>query len=159
MKNGTQLKSRWPRIYALLCLGTMSIGALADPVWHCSRSDMQLADASEQFTLAALGEREVIRLTMPDLYSVYLGQPVKVSGMPLSACLIADGNKTDQAALQSIGANTSAAIALARKSNGVNSHLHIVKDEPTMLACIAKNHPAIGYLSKTTHTEAIAPCF
>lgn len=159
MKFGTQWTSRWIRLCALLCLGAMSTGVWADPVWHCSRSDIQLADTSEQFTLAALDEREVIRIALPDLYSVYLGHPVKVSGMPLSACLVADENKTDTSALRSIGANTAAAKALARKSNIANSHLHIVKDESAMLACIAKNHPAIGYLSKATHTEAVGPCF
>lgn len=159
MKHGTQLITRWTRLSALFCLCTLSMGVWADPVWHCSRSDMQLADASEQFTLAALGEREVIRLTLPDLYSVYLGHQVKVSGMTLSACLVADENKANLAALQSIGANPSAAKALARKGNIANSHLHIVNDESAMQSCIAKNHPAIGYLAKATHTEAIGPCF
>jgi hypothetical protein len=109
--------------------------------------------------LAALDEREVIRIALHDLYSVYLGHPVKVSGMPLSACLIADENKTDRSPLRSLGVNTSTAKALARKSNITSSHLHIVKDDLAMLACITKNRPAIGYLSKAIHTEAIGPCF
>jgi hypothetical protein len=159
MKLGTQWTSRWIRLCALLCLGALGTSVRADPVWHCSRSDIQLADTSEQFTLAALDEREVIRIALHDLYSVYLGHPVKVSGMPLSACLIADENKTDRSPLRSLGVNTSTAKALARKSNITSSHLHIVKDDLAMLACITKNRPAIGYLSKAIHTEAIGPCF
>jgi hypothetical protein len=148
MKLGMQFTSRWVRLWALLCLGCISLGVNADSVWHCSRSDMQLADASEQFTLA-----------LPDLYSVYLGQPVKVSGMPLSACFIADEKKLPIATLQSIGVSINTVKALARKSNIAENHLHIVKDESAMLACIAKHHPAIGYLPKAMHTEAIGPCF
>lgn len=159
MKHGSQFIALRTRLLAVFCLCALSMGAWADPVWHCSRSDMQLADASEQFTLAALGEREVIRLTLPDLYSVYLGHQVSVSGVPLSACLVADENKTSLAALQSIGASPSAAKALARRGNIATSHLHIVNDESAMQTCIAKNHPAIGYLAKATHTEAIGPCF
>ena len=159
MKLGMQFTSRWVQLWVLLCLGCISLGVNADSVWHCSRSDMQLADASEQFTLASLGEREVIRLALPDLYSVYLGQPVKVSGMPLSACFIADEKKLPIATLQSIGVSINTVKALARKSNIAENHLHIVKDESAMLACIAKHHPAIGYLPKAMHTEAIGPCF
>ena len=50
--------------------GLFLIGApaWAQPVWHCSRSDVQIANASDDFTLAALTiEREVIRLSLGDL--------------------------------------------------------------------------------------------
>lgn len=151
--------SVWSKLVVLACLGLNTAGVWADPIWHCSRSDMQVANASEQFILAALEEREVIRLSMPDLYSVYLGHPIKVSGLPLSACVIADKNKLTISALQSIGASETVALALARKSSIANSNLHIVRDEVAMLTCIAQHHPAIGYLPKATHTEAVGPCF
>lgn len=159
MKTRIHSASICSRLGALLYLVLASSGVWADPIWHCSRGDMKVADASEQFTLAALEEREVIRLTMPDLYSVYLGQPIKVSGLPLSACLISDNNKPNISALQTLGASETAAKVLARKSNITKSNLHIVRDEAAMLACIAQNHPAIGYLPKATHTEAVGPCF
>lgn len=143
-----------------LCIGLACTSTVwAEPIWHCSRSDMHVADASSQFTLAALGEREVIRLTLPDLYAVYHGSPVKVSGTPLSACFMVDKNKTALNALQSIGTNEQAAKALARKNNITNNNLHVVNDESSMLTCITRNHPAIGYLPKAIHTEAVGPCF
>jgi hypothetical protein len=135
-------------------IGIVSMGqcALADSVWHCSRSDVQIADASDDFVLASLAlEREVIRLSLRDLFSVYQGSPVKMSGgLPLSACMVGGNEHQTVKAMQSIGANT-------ETRNKLN--IHLVQDEQAMLTCITQNHPAVGYLSKATHTEAVGPCF
>jgi len=134
---------------------------LADPVWHCSRSEVQVADASDDFTLAALTlEREVIRISLKDLYVVYQGAPVKMSGgLPLSACVISNNSNLTATAMQSIGVRSATLKVLARESTQSKSQVHLVQDEMAMLACITKHHPAIGYLSKATHTEAVGPCF
>lgn len=136
--------------------------AFAEPVWHCSRSDVQVADASDDFTLASLSsvEREVIRLSLRDLYTVYLGATVKLTGgFALSACVIGGDSHLTNTAMASIGAKRATVISLANPNALVTSSVHVVSDEASMLSCIAKNHPAVGYLSKPIHSEAVGPCF
>lgn len=148
-------------IAAILNMAVAVPSAMAEPVWHCSRSDVQIANSSDDFTLAALTlDREVIRISLRDLYLVYQDTPVRLSGgVPLSACVITENASLTTAALQSIGAQPPVVKALASQTNLLKTNIHMVKDESSMLACIAKNHPAIGYLSKDTHTEAVGPCF
>ena len=131
----------------------------AAPVWHCSRSSFQIVDASDQFNLASLTlNSEVIRLSLQDLYGVYQGRSVRLNGgLPLSACVLSTDADATASALQSIGASNS---AIQKKSQQTAfTNIHRVADEQAMLACISKNHPAIGYLSKATQTEAVGPCF
>ena len=152
------LKSRF---FIVLSFALLHGSVWAEPVWHCSRSDVQIADASDNFTLAALNfEREVIRLSLRDLYAVYQGIPVKLSGgVPLSACIAGHDMPLTAAALNSIGAKPAVVKALATSNQTFTNNLHIVQDEQSMQACIAKHHPAIGYLSQAKHTEAVGPCF
>nr|WP_315262290.1 hypothetical protein [uncultured Limnohabitans sp.] len=144
------------KIFISFVLISGSCCAWADPVWHCSRSDVQIANASDDFTLASLSlDREVIRLSLRDLYSVYQGATIKLSGgLPLSACIAGNDINLTNAAMSSIGSNPT-----IRRDTGTAKNLYVVQNEPAMLACIAKNHPAIGYLSQATHTEAVGPCF
>jgi hypothetical protein len=105
-------------------------------------------------------DREVIRISLRDLYNVYQDIPTRMSGgLPLSACVITENASLTTAALQSIGTQPLVVKALASQTNLSKSNIHMVRDESAMLSCIAKNHPAIGYLSKDTHTEAVGPCF
>lgn len=159
MKRDLSLFKNWPLVALSLML--MHSHSWADPVWHCSRSDVQIADVSDNFTLAALAlEREVIRISLRDLYVVYEGKPIKLSGgLPLSACVVGNDAPLTAAALNSIGAKSTRIKALIGQNEATNSHLHIVQDESAMLTCISKHHPAIGYLSQATHTEAVGPCF
>ena len=141
-----------------LCWST----AFAEPVWHCSRSDVQVADASDDFTLASLSsvEREVIRLSLRDLYTVYLGARVKLTGsFTLSACVIGGDSYLTSTAMASIGVKRATVVSLTNPSALVTPSVHVVPDEASMLSCIAKNHPAVGYLSNPIHTEAVGPCF
>lgn len=154
-------RSFYSRLLALcIASGWFASLALADVVWHCSRTDMQVAAAGDNFTLAALdAEREVMRISLRDLYAVYQGTPVTVSGLPVSACFVGGDDATTRAALQSIGAQPKVLAQLSRKHALVSSPLFMVQSEQEMLACMAKHHPAIGYLAKPTHTEAVGPCF
>jgi hypothetical protein len=135
--------------------------AFADPVWHCSRSHVQIADASDDFTLASLNlDREVIRISLRDLYNAYQGVPVRMNGgVPLAACVVDQASGLTNTALKSIGASHTPLKALSRSHELINSQVILVKDEASMISCISKNHPAIGYLSKATNTEAVGPCF
>ena len=147
--------------FALLGLVVFNHAALAQPIWHCSRSDVQIADASDNFTLAALTfDREAIRISLRDLYTVYQGTLVKMSGgLPLSACVVIDDKKLTTTAMRSIGAEITSLMTLTHTNSLLTSNIHMVQNETTMLSCIEKHHPAIGYLSTVTHTEAVAPCF
>lgn len=151
--------SSW--LFALFAAGAMGcVSAQAEPVWHCSRTSVQVADAGDNFTLAALdAEREVMRISLRDLYSAYQGQTVKASGLTVSACLISGDNPTTKAAMKSIGANAQVLEKIARKSALIQSNVYLVQNEQDMQACMTKHYPAIGYLPQATHNEAIGPCF
>jgi hypothetical protein len=137
-----------------------SSNVLAEPIWHCSRSDVQLANAADNFSLAALDtEREVIRISLRDLYGIYQGQTIKASGMVVSACFVGADNPLTKVAMKSIGAEPNVLQKLAHQSNLVGTNVYMVPNEEEMLACMTKHHPAIGYMPKATHNEAIGPCF
>lgn len=142
----------------LIGISLFSASAWATPIWHCSRSDVQIANAADDFSLAALNvEREVIRLSLRDLYNVYQGTPVKLSGgFALSACVVGNDAVLTKTSMRSIGTKLP---FTAQQSTVTKNNIKIVADESAMLNCIAKNHPAIGYLSKATDTEAVGPCF
>lgn len=134
--------------------------AMADPVWHCSRTHVQVANASDNFTLAALDvEREVMRISLKDLYAAYQGKTVKASGMQVSACFVGGNDATTHKAMRSIGADAKVLERLSSQSALVQSHIYQVQGEKDMLACMTKHHPAIGYFSKVTQYEAVGPCF
>ncbi len=134
--------------------------ALADPVWHCTRSGVQVADASNNFNLAALDtEHEVMRISLRDLYSAYQGTTVKASGMVVSACFVGGNHAMTQTAMKSIGAVPQVLEKLSSKNALTRSSIYMVQNEQDMLACMTKHKPAIGYLPESTHTETIGPCF
>lgn len=150
--------------YAYMLIGCLLLcsSATADPVWHCSRSDVQVADASDDFTLASLNniEREVIRLSLRDLYTVFQGATVKLTGnITLSACVIEGNSHLTNTAMRTIGAKSAAVKSYVNPRELNHHNIHRVPDEASMISCIAKNHPAVGFLSIPTHTEAVGPCF
>jgi hypothetical protein len=135
--------------------------AQAAPTWHCSKSDVQVADASDNFTLASLPlSREVIRISLRDLYEAYQGAEVTMSGgQKLTACVATEDLALTVAAMTSIGSPLVTNKALANDWRTRFYSVHAVKNESDMQSCIVKNHPAIGYLSRPTHLEALGPCF
>lgn len=142
---------------ALLCHASW-----AEPVWHCSRGAIKIADISDDFTLASLSQnREVIRIALQDLTTVYQDKTVKMSGgLTLSACII-QGSPTNltQTAMTSIGGQNMATEMHTQTNPIKKKQVFAVGSEQDMLACIAKHHPAVGYLSSTTHAENAGPCF
>ena len=144
----------------LLCGAALCLPAMADPVWHCSRTDVQVANASDNFTLAALDvEREVMRISLQDLYAVYQGGTVKAGGVQVSACFVGGNDPTTEKAMRSIGADAKVLERLSSQSSLVQSNIYRVQNEKDMLACMTKHQPAIGYFSKSTQHEAVGPCF
>ena len=102
---------------------------------------------------------DVIGVSIRDLIDIYSGVPVRVGDLPLSACFMPGRNQLSLAALQSLGLQSTAIQALARKSAIVQSNLHLVTDEQQMQTCISRHFPAVGYLSQPVNTEKILPCF
>lgn len=150
-------------LWLIGCLTSTTVAA--DAHWHCSRLPPTVGEAGTapdegSFQLASMGNRQLsIGITLTDLIEVYEGKPIWVSGRRLNACFMPGDSPLSQQALQSLGLNAALMQLQARKSAIVASHLHLVTDEAGMQACIAKNFPAVGYLSQEIGTEQVVPCF
>lgn len=148
-----------------LAAGLLSGQAQGQAHWHCSRvpETVGRTDPSEEqaeFHLASMGsQRRGIGLTLTDLLEVYEGKPIWVNGRRLNACFMPGESLLSVQALRSLGLSASTMQLQARKSAIVQSHLHLVTDEDGMQACIARNFPAVGYLSRETETDRFVPCF
>jgi hypothetical protein len=158
-------RMRWP---CLLFAGLAALvqPTLADTVWHCSRTPVvevaldNRPDPGDLFTLAEQGVADdVIRISVRDLIDVYSGVNVRLSGVPLSACFMPVNDPVTVKTLRALGLSADVLSALARKSAITQSHLYRVSDEAEMKVCIARNQPAVGYLTRAQSTEQLAPCF
>ena len=136
--------------------GTMT--AHAQYVWHCTRTSVQVADASDNFTLASLN-LEVIQISIRDLYAAYQGHQVMASGQKVSACFMDGNHETTKAAMRSLGVSPQAVRALSRSNQITPTSLFLVKNEQEMMACMDKHAPAIGYLSEPNQSAIAGPCF
>ncbi len=153
-------------MWCMVLMG-LFVPALADTVWHCSRSaavdvsdDSIGVDLGDQFLLTAQGgPSDVINITLRDLMDVYSGVYVDVSGITLSACFMPVSDTQTLMALKALGLNSDVFSALARKSAITKSPLYRVRNELQMRECIVRHQPAVGYLSKPLSTEEITPCF
>jgi hypothetical protein len=143
----------------------------AQSVWHCSRqADLgplvgdsaqagQPADDGD-FQIASMSANsDVIGVTLRDLVDVYAGMPVRIGGRPLTACFNSDNDPSSEQALSSLGLNTNAMSALARKSAIVRSQLIWVSNQEDMMHCISRNFPAVGYFANPKDTSEVSPCF
>ncbi len=140
--------------------------AYASPVWHCSRitNDDNTAIAipaqEDQFSIASVNSSaEVIGVSVRDLIDIYTGTPVRIGGLPLSACFLTGNRQLTNEALNSLGIQLQTIEALARKSSIVQSNLYYVTDETQMSTCISRNFPAVGYLSKPINMSKVMPCY
>lgn len=143
----------------------------AQSVWHCSRQaalDPSSADShqvasgtdDDSFQIASMSPNaHVIGITLRDLVDVYAGVPVRIGGQPLTACFNSDNDPSSEQALTSLGLNTNAMSALARKSAIVRSQLKWVSNQEDMLHCISRNFPAVGYFANAQDTSDVSPCF
>jgi hypothetical protein len=102
---------------------------------------------------------EVIGVSISDLIDVYSGIPVRIGGMPLSACFMSGNDTLSKTALTSLGLQLSTIQALSKKSAIVQTNLHLVATEGQMVLCIEKHFPAVGYLNEPKETNKLQPCF
>lgn len=140
--------------------------AQADPVWHCSRTSptaeqsVSLQPQEDSFSIASFNSSsDTIGVSISDLIDIYSGVSVRIGGLPLSACFITGDQTITTTALTSLGLQPTVIQALARKSAIVQSNLHAVTTNQQMIACIAQNFPAVGYLEEALTTEEVQPCF
>jgi hypothetical protein len=158
-------RMRWPCLL-FAGLAALALPTLADTVWHCSRTPVvevaidNRPDPGDLFTLAEQGVADdVIRISVRDLIDVYSGVNVRLSGVPLSACFMPVNDPVTVKTFRALGLSADVLSALARKSAIAQSHLYRVSDEAEMKVCIARNQPAVGYLTRSESTEQLAPCF
>lgn len=157
-----------PLVLVLVCHGWLP-GVHAQAVWHCSKlsntsetaSASQYAIAKEDvFSVASSSANDVVGITVRDLIDAYSGLPIQIGGgRYLTACFMTDNSPTSQAALESLGLNRSAMMALARKSTIVRSQLQWVSNGEGMLRCMVQHYPAVGYFKNARETSEVAPCF
>lgn len=150
--------------HSLLLSLLISCSAIADPVWHCSRNAQAATGAptsvQNQFSLASLSSSaDVISVSINDLIDVYSGVPVRIGGLPLSACFMLGNGGLTSAALTSLGLQPTAIQALAKRSAIIQSNLYSVTNHSQMLSCIARHFPAVGYLNESNETTEVQPCF
>lgn len=152
---------KWP----LLCTVLISTCTWSQPIWHCSRNTGAVTDNAkstieEQFSIASFNsEVEVIGVSINDLIDVYSGLPIRIGGLPLSACFMPSNERLTNTALTSLGLQPSAIQSLARKSSIVQSNLYLVTNDQQMVSCIEQHFPAVGYLDSPTEAHDVSPCF
>lgn len=146
-----------------LCAATTSTNASAETVWHCSRTPNSVFEdsvVSDQFGIASNGvNKDVIQVSLQDIYDIFSGTPVRISGVSLSACFVSDDSKLSQDAIRSLGLESTTLQRLIKRANIVQSRVYAVQNETNIPSCIAKHYPAIGYMSHPQKTAEIAPCF
>lgn len=154
---------RWVIFSSLIC----AVSTWSEPVWHCSKNTSESALSatapqlqSNQFSIASFNaSNDVIGVSLNDLIDIYSGIPVRVGGVPLSACFMPNNHALTIGALTSLGLEPSAIQALARKSSINQSNLFFVTNETQMLSCIGQHFPAVGYLNEPTNSDVAFPCF
>jgi hypothetical protein len=138
----------------------------AQPIWHCSRNIDQsdsapaLTSHEAEFSIAALSASiDAIGVSITDLINVYSGTPVRIGGLPLSACFMPSNEKLTTEALVSLGIQPNSIQPLARRSSIVQSNLYLVTNDSQMRLCIEEHFPAVGYMQTPNITNQILPCF
>jgi hypothetical protein len=135
-----------------------------------------LASRNDEFSMASVTDQAhadgdlfyltsayagVIALSLLDLYDAFSGtRSVFIGPQRLSACVTLDSTSPlNVAAADSVGVQPHVLQQLAKRSAISQSFIRIVRSEQEVQACIARHHPAVGYLSEEVVTEKIAPCF
>lgn len=137
----------------------------ATPIWHCSRNPPGAAApvaADELLTVRVpfeLSSANGVALELSDLFRVYSGTPVRINGMPLSACFMDGGSEMNAQAMRMLGLSPSALNSLARSTSIVSNYVFDVSNTQQMERCIRHHHPAVGYLPGAKQNEGITPCF
>lgn len=157
----------------ILLVGMMLFPAHSDPIWHCSRSleeglANELRNDTESSTEKVKSTRDItfdeseqrtISIQIIDLFNAYSGGTVFMGTEPLSACFLDRGHSLTTLAMSTLDIDPSSLTALSNSDSIVRSRVIPTRNNSQMESCIAKNHPAIGYLAEIVETDKIGPCF
>ena len=154
------------KLISLFIIAT-SLCVKAEPIWHCSRSpdiEQEISTISQtSSTINSMSfdesEKKTIEIQIIDLLNVYSGGTVYMGDRSLLACFYDRGNPLTEVAMSTLDIDPSSLSSLANADAIVKSKVIAVRNEKQMEICIAKNHPAIGYLSEVIESEHIGPCF
>ncbi len=155
------------RKYCLIfcCTALTSFAWAADPIWHCSRSVPTGADKSNSHSKSKesptfdLSDSSTIEVLPIDLFHIYSGGTVLFGSKPLTACFIDRNHALTIQAMSMLDIEPSSLNSLAKIDSIVQSKIFPIRNQEQMKACIAKNHPALGYLSEVVESDQIGPCF
>lgn len=161
------MKPQLPQIMMTILLSLSSLTAQSEAIWHCSRSidDNLTQDLSPQDKNLNKpisfdeSEKRTIEIQLIDLFQAYSGGTVSMGLKPLSACFLDRGSPLTRNAMGMLDIDPSSLDSLANTDSIVKSKVIPTRNETQMETCIAKNHPAIGYLSQVIETDQIGPCF
>lgn len=145
----------------------ISFSVQAEPIWHCSRSpdrEQEKSKTSEPTSKMSVmsfdeSEKRTIEIQIIDLLNVYSGGTVYMGDRQLLACFYDRGNPLTEVAMSTLDIDPTSLSSLAHADAIVKSKVIAVRNEKQMEICIAKNHPAIGYLSEVVESDHIGPCF
>lgn len=148
-----------------LSFAVIPIAGAADPIWHCSRSVSVETAASRSNSTAKeslsfdLSDSSTIEILPIDLFHIYSGGTVLFGSKPLTACFIDRNHSLTVQAMSMLDIEPSSLNSLAMIDSIVQSKIYPIRNPEQMKVCIAKNHPALGYLSEVVETDQIGPCF
>lgn len=155
-------------VWITACSLLISTSALADdPIWHCSRSlsadtttqaPNQKASGNTSLSFD-LSESTTIEILPIDLFQIYSGGTVLFGKKPLAACFLDRNNDLTEKAMNMLDIEPSSLNSLAMIDSIVQSKIYPIRNQDQMKVCIAKHHPALGYLSEVVETDLIGPCF
>jgi hypothetical protein len=137
----------------------------ADPIWHCSRSVSDDAPSIQDKTKTNealsfdLSESTTIEIMPIDLFQIYSGGTVLFGSKPLAACFLDRNNVLTEQAMSMLDIDPTSLNSLSMIDSIVQSKIYPTRNLEQMKTCIAKHHPALGYLSEVVETDLIGPCF
>ncbi len=137
----------------------------ADPIWHCSRSIAEDAPSTQGKAKTSevlsfdLSESTTIEILPIDLFQIYSGGTVLFGSKPLAACFLDRNHVLTEQAMNMLDIDPSSLNSLAMIDSIVQSKIYPTRNLEQMKTCIAKHHPALGYLSEVVETDLIGPCF
>lgn len=131
-------------VFALL----FSSGAFAFD-WICSVGNIT-ADSVRG------GARQLRRI---DLAQSYAGQPVLMGNTWLVAFMLPANHPDSHMAFSQLGLSAAAAEKLARSNGIIDRGIRVVLTPEEMLARVAANHPAVGYVPLFTSAPNVITCF
>lgn len=141
----------------------------SEPVWHCSRStpgnqssaqsSVESKSGSSSLRTLDFSESLTIEILPIDLLKIYSGDKVQMGARTLSACYFERNHPLTISAMNMLDIDASSLTSISTADSIVRGNIFSVRTTNQMLSCIARNHPAVGFLDKVVETDQVSPCF